>query len=181
MCTCRCGFATYLLSILIFIFNVRNGAYFLFLTGAMLCLAPFTYGIVIQNDPPFKIPFQDGVLIPTFDYSFYLTAATGGVTILLSIIIVIMDIFWPRKIATFFHHSLVDDDSVFEVILLLNSPIWENFLLSIFISAFPYHAFTVVKSLHSYYSSIVKLVATYVNGNFGRLVLFLDNTDSKDV
>ena len=111
---CRCGFATYLLSILLFIFNIRYGACFLFLTGSLLGLASFTYGIVVQNDPPLKIPFQDGVLQPTFNYSFYLTTITGGLTMIAAIAILVLNWLWPRKIAHFFHHSLVEDDSIFE-------------------------------------------------------------------
>ena len=114
-CHCRCGFATYLLSILIFIFNIQRGAYFMFLTGSMLALAAFTYSIVVQNDPPLKIPFQDGVIQPTFNYSFYLTLITGVFTMANAIIILIMNWLMPRKIANFFHHSLVEDDSIFEV------------------------------------------------------------------
>ena len=87
----------------------------MFLTGSMMGLAALTYGVVVQNNPPLTIPFQDGVIRPTFNYSFYLTVITGGLTMIAAIVIIIMDIFWPRKIATFFHHSLVEDDAIFEV------------------------------------------------------------------
>ena len=112
---CRCGFATYLSTILVFIFSIRYGAYFMFLTGVLLGLASLTYGVVIQNDPPLKIPFQDGVLQPTFNYSFYLTTGTSGLTMIAALIVLIMDLSCPRKIALFFHHSLVEDDAIFEV------------------------------------------------------------------
>ncbi len=114
---CRCGFATYLFSILIFIFNIKNGAYFLFLTGSMLTLAAFQYSITVQNDPPLQIPFQDSVLRPTFNYSFYLTIITGLLTMFAAGVILLMDWLWPRKIAHFFHHSIVEDDAIFEVSL----------------------------------------------------------------
>ncbi len=116
----RCGFATYLFSMLIFIFSIRHGAHFMFLTGSMLGLAAFSYGIIVQNDPPLQIPFQDGVLKPTFNYSFYLTAVTGGVTMIAACVILLVDWLWPRKIAHFFHHSLVHDDNVFQVSSLRN-------------------------------------------------------------
>lgn len=112
----RTGFATYLVAILLFIVNVRQGAYFTFLTGAMMCLAALTYSVLIQNDPPLRIHFPDAVLRPNFNYSFYLTLITGILTILAAMVIIVMDILWPRKIATFFHHTLTEDDVIFEVI-----------------------------------------------------------------
>ena len=87
----------------------------MFLTGAMLGLAALTYGVLVQNDPPLRIPFQDGVIQPMFSYSFYLTAITGGLTMIASIVILLLNWIWPRKVASFFHHSIVEDDTIFEV------------------------------------------------------------------
>lgn len=87
----------------------------MFLTGAMMCLAALTYGVVIQNDPPFIIHFPDDVLRPKFNYAFYLTGATGILTIVGACVIVLMDILFPRRIAAFFHHALTLEDAAFEV------------------------------------------------------------------
>lgn len=90
----------------------------MFLTGSLMCLAALTYSVVIQNDPPLRVPFPDAVLRPNFNYSFYLTLLTGIFTILGSGVVLLMDILWPRKIATFFHHALTEDDAIFEVIIV---------------------------------------------------------------
>ena len=103
----------------------------MFLTGAMLCLSALTYSVVVQNDPPFMVHFPDAVLKPTFNYSFYLTVVTGGLTILASFVIFVMDLNYPRKVATFFHHAVISDDAIFEVglyVLSLALGPWPNSL-----------------------------------------------------
>ena len=87
----------------------------MFLTGAMLCLAALTYRLLIKNNPPFQVHFPDAVLRPDYSYSFYLAIATGVLTILGSGVILFMSVVWPRKIATFFHHAIIEDDTMFEV------------------------------------------------------------------
>lgn len=88
----------------------------MFLTGVMMCLACLVYGVVIQNDPPLTIHFPDDVLRPGFNYAFYLTGATGILTILGACLVVLINILYPRKSATFFHHALTLEDTTFEVI-----------------------------------------------------------------
>lgn len=85
------------------------------LTGSLLCLSVLSYGVLIRNDPPLRIYFPDGFLQPNFNYSFYLTLVTGVLTVLGGLLVLVMDIFYPRKIATFFHHALIEDDAIFEV------------------------------------------------------------------
>lgn len=87
----------------------------MFLTGAMLCLAALTFSIVIQNDPPLQVHFPDAILRPKFNYSFYLTAATGVMTCILACIVLVMQNLYPRKVALFFHHTLLEDDAIYEV------------------------------------------------------------------
>jgi len=84
-------------------------------TGLILLMATLSYGVLIQNDPPFRIPFPDGILRPKFSYSFYLTGCTGFMTTVVAIVVVLMDIHYPRKTATIFHHSYIEDDTMFEV------------------------------------------------------------------
>lgn len=86
----------------------------MFLTGVMMCLASLTYGVVIQNDPPLRIHFPDAVLRPEFNYAFYLTGATGLLTALCACLIILMDILVPRKIATIFHHAIIEEDTFFD-------------------------------------------------------------------
>lgn len=112
---CRTSFATYLLSIVLFVINIRRGAYFMFLTGILMCLAALAYSVIVQNDPPFKIRFADGVLKPNFNYAFYLTLVTGGLTVVAACVVIFLDLFFPRKVAAFFHHAIIEDDTIFEV------------------------------------------------------------------
>ena len=89
------------------------------ITGLILLLATLTYGVLIRNDPPFRIPFPDAVLWPKFSYSFYLTVSTGGATVFLALVLLLVDYINPRKTAAFFHHSYIEDDTMFEVSNLL--------------------------------------------------------------
>ena len=85
------------------------------ITGLMMCLSCLTYGVVIQNDPPLRIYFPNEALRPVFTYAFYLCLFTGLLTILGAGIVILMDIFYPRKIAAFFHHAHIEEDDVFQV------------------------------------------------------------------
>lgn len=115
---CRTGFATYLVSILLFLYVIRWGAYYLLFTGLLMILAAASYGLIIINDPPLQIHFQDGVLIPHFKAPFYLVLLTGLGASILAVAIVIADYMWPRKVAQIFHHSIIEDDIIFQVTTL---------------------------------------------------------------
>jgi len=80
-----------------------------------MLLACLTYGIVIINDPPLQIPFPDGTLIPQFSWAFWLVLVTGCLTVLAALVIVFIDIRLPRMTAEFFHHSTIEDDTIFQV------------------------------------------------------------------
>lgn len=116
---CRIGFATYLLSILLFIFIISTGAVFMFYTGLMMVCACAAFGIIIINSPILQVPFGDihGELVflrPKFGWAWYLSLFTGLVTIGLAILIWVMNYFMPRRIATVFHHSVVEEDEFFQ-------------------------------------------------------------------
>lgn len=115
---CRTAFATYLISILLFLYVIRWGAYYLLFTGLLMLLAVASYGLIIINDPPLQIHFYDGILKPKFKAPFYLVLFTGLGASILAIVIVIADYIWPRKVAEFFHHSIIEDDIIFQVIIL---------------------------------------------------------------
>ena len=85
------------------------------LTGLLMLLACFTYGITIRNDPVLEIHFPDATLQPKFNYAFWLTLVTGTGTVCLALVIALVDRCWPRKAAAFFHHSTIIDDILFEV------------------------------------------------------------------
>lgn len=116
----RVAFGTYLLSILLFIFVIRYGAWLMLITGLLMILACFAFAIISINDPPVAIPFfnpiQHEVFVrPTYGWSFILTIVTGVAVVLLGAIILLMDYFVPRTIAVVFHHSIVEEDEFFQV------------------------------------------------------------------
>jgi len=80
-----------------------------------MLLACLTCGVVIINDPPLQIPFADGTLIPRFSWAFWLVLVTGCLTVLAALVIVFIDIRYPRMAAEFFHHSTIEDDTIFQV------------------------------------------------------------------
>ena len=83
--------------------------------GMLMLLAIFAYGVIIINDPILQIPFADGVVYPTFGWSWYLTLVTGLFCLFLGIVIVVLDYFLPRKIAIVFNRTLIEEDDVFYV------------------------------------------------------------------
>ena len=96
----------------------------MFLTGVMLCLAALTYSVMVQNDPPLRIHFPDDVLRPTFGFSFFLTIITGILTIKGACVVLVMNFCAPRKVAIFFHHTTIEDDTIFDVSIFSLHP-WE--------------------------------------------------------
>ena len=118
--SCRIGFSTYLLSMLLFIFVISTGALFMFYTGLMMVCACASFGIIIINSPRLQIPFGDihgerVLLDPKFGWAWYLTLFTGLATMGLAILIWMLNYFMPRRIATVFHHSVVEEDEFFQV------------------------------------------------------------------
>ena len=87
--------------------------------GLVLCLAVFTYAIVIingtNNAAKMKIPFQDGTLDPQFGWAWWLTLVTGVFSVIVSIVILVTNFIFPRQVATFFHHTLIEEDEFFAV------------------------------------------------------------------
>lgn len=109
------AFATYLVSMLVFIFAIRLGAYWMLCTGLVMLLGSFAFAIIVQNDPPIKIPFSDGILVPDFGWSWYLVLFTAIAVIALSLIVLALEFFLPRSAAAIFHHSVVEEDDFFQV------------------------------------------------------------------
>ena len=109
----RTSFATYLIAILLFIFNIQQGAKFTVITGCLMILSVFAYGVIIINDPPLELPFQDAILKPSFGWSWWLTLWTGVGCFFLGFFILFLNRFWPNKAAVVFHHSVLADDEFF--------------------------------------------------------------------
>ena len=92
-------------------------------TGLIMVLAAFSYAIIIINDPLFRIPFADNegamlFLETHFGWAWYLDLITGVVTVFLAVVILVSNFVVPRSVATFFHHSIVEEDEFFQVCLL---------------------------------------------------------------
>lgn len=105
---------------LLFIFVIGTGGWFMLMTGLVMVLASFAYGIIIINDPHIFFPFADDrgeevVLRPHFGWSFILNICTGSAVVILAIIVLLMNYFFPRQIASVFHHSVVEEDEFFQV------------------------------------------------------------------
>ena len=116
---CRTAFGTYILSMLLFIFVIRLGAWFMLITGLLMVLACFAFGILIINDPIVAIPFANEIqgtvrVTPAFGWSFYLTLLTGIAVVILAVAVLAVDYFFPRQIAVVFHHSTVEEDEFFQ-------------------------------------------------------------------
>ena len=115
---------------IIFIFNVRIGTHFLMLLGTLMCCSTFAYGIIIKNDPPLVLPWNQQHcmpdpssdewcairLEPTFGWSFYLVLFTGIVTFFAGVLLFLTDFFRPRWSAAWFHHSVIEEDEEFVVV-----------------------------------------------------------------
>ena len=83
-------------------------------TGLVMLLGSFAFAIIVQNDPPIKIPFSDGILVPDFGWSWYLVLFTAIAVIALSLIVLALEFFLPRSAAAIFHHSVVEEDDFFQ-------------------------------------------------------------------
>ena len=92
----------------------------MFYTGLMMVCACASFAIITLNSPELKIPFGDirggqVLLDPEFGWAWYLTLLTGIATIGLAILVWVLNYFMPRRIATVFHHSVVEEDEFFQV------------------------------------------------------------------
>ena len=80
-----------------------------------MVLSAVTYCLVSANHPPLSIHFMDATLKPQLSWAFHLTLYTGISTVLGALVVLIIEWGWPRKTTAFFHHSLTQDDTMFEV------------------------------------------------------------------
>ena len=90
----------------------------------MMICACASFGIIIINSPPLKVPFGDiegnvTFLFPHFGWAWWLSLVTGIATVFLAVLVWVLNYFMPRRIATVFHHSVVEEDEFFQVSGLL--------------------------------------------------------------
>ena len=122
----RLSFAVYLLDILVFIFDIPYGAYLMVILGCCMIIACLCFGLITINETelvfPWTIPDCDGetqdctiFLDPEFGWCFYLVLATGIAVVLLGFLIYLLHYLYPRHVASFFHHSTIEDDEIFLV------------------------------------------------------------------
>lgn len=116
---CRLAFTTYFLSMILFVFVIDTAAWFMLYCGLFMIFASFAYSIIIINDPVMKIPFADNEgarveLVNHYGWAWILNIVTGILTTLLAILILVLNFFVPREVATFFHHTIVEEDEFFQ-------------------------------------------------------------------
>ncbi|KAL3285370.1 hypothetical protein HHI36_019477 [Cryptolaemus montrouzieri] len=84
------GFATWLLSLILFRSVIVYGGYCLGMTGGLQLVAILIW-LVVRNPLPLFIPFEGGNLTTSYGLSFWLTFFNGLLCIILSAIIIAMD------------------------------------------------------------------------------------------
>lgn len=103
------AFPLWLLSNILFFMVIRNGAYFLIMTGGSLLTANILYAS-IRFGSELKIPFSaDHILEFHKGPSFWLCLIAGLVSVICGIITLVMDYLYPLEIATFFNVDPLQD------------------------------------------------------------------------
>ena len=104
----------------LFIFVISSAGWFMLYCGLFMVFASVAYSIIVINDPVMSIPFGDieghrVLLTPHFGWSWILNIITGFLTVILACLVLILNYFFPRQVATFFHHTIVEEDEFFQV------------------------------------------------------------------
>ena len=104
----------------LFIFVISTGAWFMLYCGLFMVFASFAYSIIIINDPVMVIPFADDEghltrMVLHHGWAWILNIVTGILTVLCACLILVLNYFFPRQVATFFHHTIVEEDEFFQV------------------------------------------------------------------
>lgn len=97
------AFPLWLLANILFFMVIRNGAYFLMLTGGSLLTANILYAGIRYGYQPMEIPFSaDHVLRFHKGPTFFLCLFAGLIAVICGIVVLIMDFVYPIEIASFF-------------------------------------------------------------------------------
>lgn len=97
------AFPCWLLANILFFMVIRNGAYFLMLTGGSLLTANILYAGIRYGTQPLMIPVSTGnVLVFHKGPTFYLCMSAGLIAFLCGVVVLFMDFNYPIEIASFF-------------------------------------------------------------------------------
>lgn len=97
------AFPLWLLANILFFMVIRNGAYFLMLTGGSLLTANILYAGIRYGFQPMVIPFTAEKMLHFHKgATFYLCMVAGLIAFLSGIVILFMDFNYPLEIAAFF-------------------------------------------------------------------------------
>ncbi|XP_028409191.1 dual oxidase maturation factor 1-like [Dendronephthya gigantea] len=102
------GFTLWVVTNILFLNVIRYGAYFLSLTGVIVLLANLIYDS-LHLGPELLIPFPDGSLNFTYGWCFWLSFSIGFLCLVLGVLIVALDYFFPGPVATFFNIDIVTE------------------------------------------------------------------------
>ncbi|XP_041464964.1 dual oxidase maturation factor 1-like isoform X1 [Lytechinus variegatus] len=103
------AFPLWILANILFFMVIRNGAYFLIMTGGSLLTANVLYAS-IRYGSELKIPFgADHILTFYKGPSFWLCMVAGLISVICGFIVLVMDYLYPLEIATFFNVDPLQD------------------------------------------------------------------------
>ncbi|RUS84688.1 hypothetical protein EGW08_007558 [Elysia chlorotica] len=107
------AFAFWLVTNLLLFSVVVYGAYMFFFTGLTMVLACIAYH-ACQLDQPLVITFGDVDLRVSYGWSFWLSLATGCITLVLGLALIVFDHFAHEGVADFFKLEKLDEDDYLE-------------------------------------------------------------------
>ncbi|GFN94568.1 dual oxidase maturation factor 1 [Plakobranchus ocellatus] len=107
------AFAFWLVTNLLLFSVVVYGAYMFFLTGVSMVMACVSYH-VCQLKQPLVISFGDVDLRISYGWCFWLALATGCITVILGLTLILFDRCAHDEVAVFFHLERLDEEEYFE-------------------------------------------------------------------
>ncbi|XP_017781114.1 PREDICTED: dual oxidase maturation factor 1-like [Nicrophorus vespilloides] len=100
------AFPCWLLANIFFKSVVRYGGYCLGVAGLLQWSANLVW-LVVRNPNPLIIPFEDGAIETIFGPSYWLTFSCGTICLTLSIVILILEYYFPEKLYNYFGVDLL--------------------------------------------------------------------------
>ncbi|XP_046554506.1 dual oxidase maturation factor 1-like [Haliotis rubra] len=120
------AFPLWVLANILFFVLLRYGAYMLLLTGICMVSGNIIWATV-RNFNTLVIPFSaEHMMKFTFSSAFWLCLITGILCLILGIVIYILDLRWPRHIATFFNVDVLQDSEEIQVEEIHATEVEEN-------------------------------------------------------
>ncbi|ESO86843.1 hypothetical protein LOTGIDRAFT_166847 [Lottia gigantea] len=116
------AFAFWILTNILLFSVIVYGAYSMVLTGITMLLASIVYH-VCQPSQSLAVHFDDVVLRTSYGWCFWLTLVTGGLTIVIGTVLLLVDHFMPKKTAEFFRVEIsIGDEERYDSLMSLNDP-----------------------------------------------------------